>query len=518
VRTVAPDGLAGDPDADDAVRGPAGVVIRGRVDEALRVEEHEVRPEPRRDAAAVGEPEERGGTRRQPCDRLVDRQEPVPHRVAPEEPGGRPPESRVRPWAEDPVRADELEPVTRNLADGVLPGVVEDHRHVEPRGAEQLERGVNPCLQLFVTSQLGERLAGRVGVWRRGGRDRDPVRTERPEEVLPPGKPVRDVPRNAGTVSGSVEPLKRRVGAALLRPAREDAREQRAPGAVGVLVEAEVDVGARPVEQVEERADHALVGERLEMRQVERRARPPRDLEHFLDRVEQAGAFVADVRDDRHPRERRFLGEGDELVGAGMGAGEVDEAEGEHPRSRLERRAHVRPHLGELRPRRRRVVGADDDVPDRPVRGRGDQRRRRFRGVERLEVLVDGLPLPLLRPGTFERLEVVAPVAPALTGYGRGSEPVGADHLGRESLRDLRHLQWVGKGRERRVGVEVDESRAEHQAPCVDVRCAPWRAFLVTLCHMRDPPFGDRDVADEGHPGTGVHRRAAEHQRARHLG
>ena len=192
---------------------------------------------------------------------------------------------------------------------------------------------------------------------------------------------------------------------------------------------------------------------------MERRARAARDLDHLPDRLENAAALVADVRHDRRAELGRDLGDGDELVRVRVRAGEVDEPERQHARAGLEREAHLAAHLVEPR---RHALAADHEVPHRAVPDRRHERHRRPRRVERVEVLGEARPRPLRRPLPFERAQVRAPRAPV--GNRRGCEAVGADHLRRESLQDLRREQRIVERRERGVRVQVDEARAEHRA------------------------------------------------------
>ena len=366
--------------------------------------------------------------------------------------------------------------MARDLADGVLAGVVEDHRHVEPAtraagrarrrrplATDRHERALAPGQARQASGRRHPRSAARPrrsrSGRRRACRGGSPSRAARP----------RCRSRCASRSDGPCEALQGRIRASLLRPARKDAREERRARAVRVLVERDRQLLARLLEHLEQPRDHPLVGERLQMRDVERGARAARDVEHLADRVEQAGALVADVRNDRDSGGSRFLGDGDQLVGPGVRPGEVDEPEREHARAGVDRSPYVRAHLAQLRRRRGHVGRADDEVADRAVRGGRDEGRRRSRPVERSEVLLDALPRPLVRAGPLERAEVVASVAPPVSGDGRRSEPVRADHLGREALRELRDLQRVDERRERRVGVEVDEPRAEEQPVAVDL-------------------------------------------------
>ena len=197
--------------------------------------------------------------------------------------------------------------------------------------------------ELGLEQQLRDRLDGlaaAVGDALALDDDRAPGRRV-PRMFSQPGRPCSTSCAIRATVVRVAQARERRRRAALLRPPGQQAREQGAAGAVGVLVEGDA---VAALDLLEQRLDQRLVGERLQMRDVQRRARAARDLEHLVDRLEQARALVADVRDERRAELRRHLGDGDELVRVGVGAGEVDEPEGEIRRAGLEAGAHLAPH------------------------------------------------------------------------------------------------------------------------------------------------------------------------------
>src|SRR3954452_17301463 len=98
----------------------------------------------------------------------------------------------MRTYPEDPVRADELESMTRDRVQGYVGGVVEHHRHVELRAAHQVEcrhHGIATALARDVGKGAAHcRLVRRAGVG-----DLDPLAAEGAEDVLPFGQPVCDV-------------------------------------------------------------------------------------------------------------------------------------------------------------------------------------------------------------------------------------------------------------------------------------------------------------------------------------
>ena len=248
--------------------------------------------------------------------------------------------------------------------------------------------------------------------------------------------------------------------------------------------------------------------ERLQVREVQRRAGAPGDLDQLADRLQQSLALVADVRDERHAERRGLLGHRHELVGLGVGARDVDEPEREHPGARLEPEPHQAAHLGQLRGRRSHPVGAEHCLPHRAVPDRRHEAHGRPAAIERLQVLGERRPGPLGRPLTLERAQVrLARRLPSRRDRSR-RQPVGVDHLRREALQDLRRVQRVREGHERRVGVQVDE--------------APGRG---SLRHRRRPPLPrqPRDPrlprsARRGHPRPRAPARPRPGRRSRPAG
>ena len=249
---------------------------------------------------------------------------------------------------------------------------MEHHRHVEGRLRHQVERG-RDRIAAAGCGDLRQRSPDGVLVRCRCVRDLDALRSEGAEEVLPAGHAAGDVAGDPPSLAGAAEPPERPARAVLLRPGGQDAREEGAARSVGVLVEAEVDLGRGSVQPLEQRLDEALVGEGLEVGEMERRPRAPRDVDHLLDRREQAVALVAHVRDERRSRLRRLLRDGDELVRRRVGAGEVDEPEGQHPRPGLEAEPDLPSHRPQRLGGRLDAAAAEHDVAHGAVADRGDE-------------------------------------------------------------------------------------------------------------------------------------------------
>ena len=291
--------------------------------------------------------------------------------------------------SEDAVRADELERMGRNGTYRFLGGVVEHHGHVERRLAHQVERRVDriaaapardlasasgrPCRRSAAPALAISMLSG----------------PSVPRMFSQPGRPW--------AMSWAIRrrSSRRRVrasvpcGATLLRPGGQDAREQRAARAVRVLVEREVDL-ARAVSSSSSSSGsiEALVGERLEVREVQRSSRPAGNVDH-LGRSPRAGRGPRCARGGRAVRRRRLPPRATATSSsvAGIGAGQVDEPERQHPGARLEAERVPR---GASRAAAAAVgvdpTAAEHDVAHRPVahrRARGTARagsRRARRG------------------------------------------------------------------------------------------------------------------------------------------
>ena len=244
-----------------------------------------------------------------------------------------------------------------------------------------------------------------------------------PSRFSQPGQAVLDVVRDPRERVRVAQALERRRRAALLRPRGQQAREQGAAGAVGVLVEGHA---VRGLELLQQRLDQRLVGHRLQVRDVEGRARAAGDVEHLVDRLEHAGALVADVRNERRAELGRHLRDRDELVGVGVRAREVDEAEGEVVRAGLEAGAHLPAHRVRARRGRRPPLAADHRVAGRAVRrsrGRARSRagsRRARRGTRRTSARATSRGPPPRARFRYSRRSRPAPAA-----TGAGASPSG---------------------------------------------------------------------------------------------
>ena len=287
----------------------------------------------------------------------------------------------------------------------------------------------------------------------------------------------------------------RRVGTALLRPRRQQRREERRARAVRVLVERR----ARVFDEREQRLDQRLVRERLQVREMERRARAACDLDHLPDRLENAAALVADVRHDRRAELGRDLGDGDELVRVRVRAREVDEPERQHARTGLEREAHLAAHLVEPR---RHALAADDEVPHRAVPDRRHERHRRPRRVERVEVLGEARPRPLRRPSPSSARRYARRARQSATGAG--ARPSGQITSVVKPCRIFGASSGSSNGasaecacRSMKPGQSIAPVRVEHVA-------------VEPVADRDDPPVGDADVRAEGRAVARVDLRTAK--------
>ena len=189
---------------------------------------------------------------------------------------------------------------------------------------------------------------------------------------------------------------------------------------------------------------------------MERRARALRDLDHLADGVEDARALVADVRDERRA----------ELAPPRAPPRRAPPCRRRRPGCR-----RARTRASALRPRTRAGSrGTSPRASPSQASRIATVRRRRDEGRsgrgQRVEVLRERRPRPFRRAVALERAEVRAPRLPVPDRRRR--EAVGADHLGREPLEDLRREQRIVERLERRVRVEVDEPGAEEQPFGVD--------------------------------------------------
>ena len=223
------------------------------------------------------------------------------------------------------------------------------------------------------------------------------------------------------------------------------------------------------LEQLEQRLDEALVGERLEVRDVERRARAAGDVDHLPDRLEQAVALVADVRHERRADGGRLLRDGDELVRRGVGARQVDEPEGEHPRAGLEADPHLAAHRPQLAPR----VGAARPPPSTrsrtapwPIEGTSDSAGRVASSASRYSATVDHGHVS--GPGPSSGRRYACRSARRSGATGAGASPSGLITSVVNPCASFGVRKRVLERPERRVRVQVDEARAEDEPAAVD--------------------------------------------------
>ncbi len=214
------------------------------------------------------------------------------------------------------------------------------------------------------------------------------------------------------------------------------------------------------------------------------------DREHFVERLEDASAFRALMREIHAAVPRGDLRELDDLVSRCEAIGHVLQRRAEPERALLHRLRDQLPHLLELGCRCG-TVGFADHVVANAARAhqRGDVDRRPRSILEPLEVV--GQRAPVLRDAEVR-------------GRRRrfGDEPIVhrrdrralAGHLGRDALHDLAGRAAVDEHVELRLAQQIDEPRRDDQVRGIDRRRA---AGVADHADRRDAIFCDGDVAAE---------------------
>ena len=304
-----------------------------------------------------------------------------------------------------------------------------------------------------------------------------------------PGRPSATSRAMRAALLGVGRAGERRLGAAGLRPRRQQAREQGRAGAVRVLVEGHVEVRARRVDQLEQRVDQLLV-ERLQVREVQRRARtarrprssrrPPR-----ARRGPRCGRAARAARRTRPPPRRRRRARRSARTRRGCRRGRTRASARPPPgRARTSRRI-----VAELLRGRLHVAAAEHELAHRAVADRRDERERGPRRVERVEVLGERRPRPLA-PGPRPRARAGTRAAPrgGPGATGAGASPSGQITSVVKPCSSFGVSSGSSHGDERRVRVQVDEAGAEHRARAVDdLR----RLGEAEVADRRDPPVRD---------------------------
>ncbi len=140
---------------------------------------------------------------------------------------------------------------------------------------------------------------------------------------------------DARLLAGVVEPLGKLLGAALAGFVGNETAEAGAGGGVGVLVMGDVEsAGPRTVEQCQNLAGFVPCFRpgQLEMRDLGANLRLPRDTTEFVQRVEDALGFMADMAHAEAAVGGDDPGQFDELVRLGERAGQVDQPRAETDR------------------------------------------------------------------------------------------------------------------------------------------------------------------------------------------
>ncbi len=273
--------------------------------------------------------------------------------------------------------------------DVLLAHRVADEAYVGAALHEQLEQR----LGRLDTARLRDRreiLADYALLGGRGARDHDQVVVARV---------ARDARAELGAdliaSQGIHESIEDRAAAALARRIREEDRQAGRVGGVGVGIGQHVEAGgARALDRGDR---HGLLGPvgpagRLQVADLDARAALAADAQRFVDRFEQPGLLVADVRGVELSAPREHARHRDQLVGGRVAAGRVLQAAREARRSLLETLLEHVQHALELGWRQRAVLEARDGPPQRPLAEQQHLVGRDAVRLERAEVGRDVVP------------------------------------------------------------------------------------------------------------------------------
>ena len=422
----------------------------------------------------------RGGERRHLADGLLEPQDLLVAHVVAEDPRRRAEGAGVHLLLRQDavlgprlgVRAERHERVPQRRAHVLLAHAERHPRRVAAVGHHDVEERVDrigtPLLRDLLEGQALVPLE--LGV--EDARHEDALGARGPVGVL---RQAQEVGARPGPRGGVREARHHALGSALAHPDGQARVEAVRAGRPRVLVGAHVQaLGPRPLDLPQE-LRHAAPGplsRRLEVVDLRRDLRLAGDPEDLVQAGVEADrpvvALVPLVRDVAAAVAGRDPGEGDELVGRGEEARNVDERAREAEGPFLHGLRHRGLHGLELRGRRRAVLLADDQVADAPRADERPQVDRRAAALQLLEVAGqrrEGRRVAVVRVRGAAGLEHAR--------VERRDRAALAGDLGRDALGDLAGGPAVDQHAVLRLPHHVDEAGRHHQAARVDPAAGP---------------------------------------------
>ena len=295
--------------------------------------------------------------------------------------------------------------------------------------------------------------------------------------------------------------------AARRRPGRQQGRQPRPPGDVGVHVglhvltcrSGRVDLGNGQMRLV------VIADARgLQVVDLHRDARPPSDLQGLVHRFEQPVALGAHVGDVEPAVGRGGLRHFHQLVGGREGCGRVDEGAGHAERPVRHCPAHGGAHRVQLRLRRRSLRLALPVDAHRGCTHEGTKVGRRAVGQDGAEPVIEPPRPRKVEP--FRQLGRVHPLRPPRVGVGGSVGRALAHDLGGDPLGDLPDQASVAaKKRRTGVGQDVDEAGGHHLARGVNANRGVGVVQTAGGGHGHNPAIANAHVAVEPWTAGPVH-------------
>ena len=233
-------------------------------------------------------------------------------------------------------------------------------------------------------------------------------------------------------------------------------------------------------------------------------ARAPRNVDQFVDALDQAIAFGAHVADVHAAAFSGFADQRDQLVSFGEGRGRIDQRRPDAHRAFLHRLADEAAHAVELS-----RIGIDVALAQfmLPHRGRADERsdvERRALVLEEIEIVAKRGPFDRIFDVTLlldrQRLHLVVE---------RAHRPAFAHHFQRDPLAQLALPARVDEQRFIRPAQHVDEARRDRKSVRVD---HSRRGRFLRWPGVNDSIAADADIADIGFGTAAVVDRPAADQ------